>query len=749
MTALTPINWPSARHFTEALQYPSVSFTNSYLRDTLPAVDKLGMPLVTSGQFAYVYKLNRPDGGSWAVRCFRSYLADRQERYAAYDAHFRENFLGALPRFAYEPEGLFIGNRRYPILVMEWLSAPTLDSYVGKVLDKPDVLQHLADEWVRLMAELRAAGVAHGDLQHGNILVQNGGFRLVDLDGMYVPALRGWRACEVGHQHFQHPRRAESWFHEGLDNFSALSIYLSLIALAKRPSLWGEHHDENLLFTKQDFQQPDKSALWPRVSELSDEHKRLARLLSEACRQKQPDVPALDELVEVKEATALPAWMNAPEGVNVTTRTREAARPPAPAPTRAVARPWYAGGEILPADVAHIPVTVTPTGQTAATVNSGSVQTLFGNLQQRDPDDVWNNTVYYAAQGVKGVFSKIGAFWIIFLFSSVWIRLITGFWAMFGVDALGAFVLTLLLGALGFLIYGFLCALELANNSSAASPAPLLAGSGTVAPPQPVFAPNAAPAALPPAQASNIPWYRQQTTPPVASRPLPPGARRAPDWVLAAQPQSAPQNQPLAAIVAHYAHYHQPDCPEIAMIPAAELALFNAPVAAQQAGYQACSSCAPYAWPLAPPAVAPVAPAQPAPVMPPPVLAQPAPAPAKPLTPPQPVVANRDSGLYHRPDCEDAVIIPQEDEVKFDSPQVAEMAGFHRCMTCKPKAPGASASVLQPVIGSEETKIFHRPDCEWAGYIKQGQRAAFNNPAAAVAKGYYGCTTCKPDTANP
>jgi hypothetical protein len=39
------------------------------------------MPLVTSGQFAYVYKLNSMnDNGDFAVRCFRGYLGDRDQR---------------------------------------------------------------------------------------------------------------------------------------------------------------------------------------------------------------------------------------------------------------------------------------------------------------------------------------------------------------------------------------------------------------------------------------------------------------------------------------------------------------------------------------------------------------------------------------------------------------------------------------------------------------------------------------------
>ena len=91
-TGAIPRYWPSARYFTEAIQCPSICFAHPHLRRTLPAVDRLGMPLVTSGQFAYVYKLKSPNGvvgGDFAVRCFRGYLGDRDQRYRAIQEHLR------------------------------------------------------------------------------------------------------------------------------------------------------------------------------------------------------------------------------------------------------------------------------------------------------------------------------------------------------------------------------------------------------------------------------------------------------------------------------------------------------------------------------------------------------------------------------------------------------------------------------------------------------------------------------------
>src|SRR5919205_593901 len=291
--------WPTARNYAEAVQCPAVCFEQSSLKRMLPAVDRLGMPLVTSGQFAFVFKLN-PDAGqgdSLAVRCFRGFLGDREDRYRALDSHLEAHRIAALPRFKYMPQGILVAGRRYPVLVMEWVEGPTLDVYLDEAVGRREALMHLADDWLKLVAALNEAGVAHGDLQHGNIIVEHGQLRLVDLDGMYVPALEGFKASEVGHQHYQHPARDVTHFSRDTDNFSALVVYLSLISLAERPELWREHHDENLLFTRADFKHPEASALFPKIEAIGEEHARLAAALRAACTSGPAAAPPLTELV--------------------------------------------------------------------------------------------------------------------------------------------------------------------------------------------------------------------------------------------------------------------------------------------------------------------------------------------------------------------------------------------------------------------------------------------------------------------
>ena len=390
-----PRYWPSARYFTEAIQCPSICFSHPLLRQTLPAVDRLGMPLVTSGQFAYVYKLKSTNGnGDFAVRCFRGYLGDRDQRYRAIQDHLRSAPVSYLSEFTYATEGILVGGQRFPILFMQWIEGPTLDLYIGEMINRPDVLLHLSEEWLRLLSSLRTSGMAHGDLQHGNIIVEHGQLRLVDHDGIFVTPMAGWTASEVGHQHYQHPRRTANHFDEKLDNFSSLVIYLSLISLAERPSLWQEHHDENLLFTKADFANPATSQLFNKIRDLGPEHARLIDVLANAATGSPDDVPSVLDLVKSK--TSLPTWMTAPADIDTTPKTREVI-PAQPQKSREIR--W------IP------PQQKTRGASVPVSQSTGSFQTLFGNQSPQstaaviqDPHDLLQNTFTFSKEFVKKYF---------------------------------------------------------------------------------------------------------------------------------------------------------------------------------------------------------------------------------------------------------------------------------------------------------------------------------------------------------
>ncbi|HEV3469031.1 MAG TPA: Ada metal-binding domain-containing protein [Pyrinomonadaceae bacterium] len=531
--------WPSARAFAEAVQCPAVCFEEPTLKGMLPAVDRLGMPLVTSGQFAYVFKLNSPHGGdALAVRCFRGFHGGREERYRALDSHLAAHPAPALPRFKYLPEGVLVAGRRFPVLVMEWVAGPTLDVYLGEVVGRREVVLHMAGEWLRLMESLRAAGVAHGDLQHGNVIVERGRMRLVDLDGMYVPALAGLSASELGHQHYQHPARGADLFSPAVDNFSALVVYLSLVALAERPELWREHHDENLIFTRADFRDPEASALFRKVRETGPEQARLADALAAAAKAPPAETPWLLDLVEAQPR--LPAWMAAPAGVEVGGRTREVER--AGVAVAEVEPAWGRGRQRRP-----------PTALT-----SNTVQTIFGGRPVKggpvvaDPSDISGNTFFFAGRAAVNSYAYI---WWFFVHDSI----LSFFWQGFGVYSAGAStVCSVLFGVAVFLVYGLGRAFYEWDTASQQPAAQLPAGT-VFAPPLPLAAPAEQPAGTPlfgaaPAPASGV--------------------------------HRVVGNASLRL-------YHRPTCVWVDRIAARRRADFDSASSAHAAGYRPCRVCAP------------------------------------------------------------------------------------------------------------------------------------------------------------
>lgn len=210
---------------------------------------------------------------------------------------------------------------------MPWVEGYTLNSFVKEDVDRPRILKKLARIWVRMARHLREAGIAHADLQHGNVLLLPGtrtahslAIKLVDYDGMIVPALANSRSGEVGHPAYQHPQRQRESIYSGeVDRFPHLVIYTALRALmVGGGSLWERYDNgDNLLFRAQDFEAPAKSLLFYELLKIDDaDVRRLVEALIDACRGPLGRVPLLDELVGTEQATTAAADDNkAPSGM--------------------------------------------------------------------------------------------------------------------------------------------------------------------------------------------------------------------------------------------------------------------------------------------------------------------------------------------------------------------------------------------------------------------------------------------------
>ena len=293
---------PTPSEYQEALQAPAVAFADPELQDSTPRTNALGLPQPITGSFAAVFPVTTETGERYAVKCFLAERPDQQARYEAVAQALDAADHDAFIEFVYQPEGLSVRGEAYPLLKMEWAEGTTLNRFVEEHLDRPDLLDRLAEAWAGLMADLESMELAHGDLQHGNVLVQmvddGPRLRLVDYDTLYVPALEGRASAEVGHRNYQHPDRTDADFGPTLDRFAGLVIYAALRACAVRPELWDEYDTgENVLFRDADFYAPEESPLFGALAE-TEPLQEVQAALRTACYVQPTDVPPLSAVRE-------------------------------------------------------------------------------------------------------------------------------------------------------------------------------------------------------------------------------------------------------------------------------------------------------------------------------------------------------------------------------------------------------------------------------------------------------------------
>lgn len=304
------MRWPVAQDYNEAVQSPSLCFADPELRAGTAKTNLYGLPHQRSGAFASVFKLVR-EGQAHAVRCFLRRMDGLQERYEAIAAHLAAHQVKCLTYFDFFPDGIRVKGAWFPVLKMPWLEGQHLDSWIRENLHRPEAIRDLARQWLEVLEELRQAGVAHGDLQHGNILVDPAGLIfLVDYDGMFVPALRGHKVQEQGHRNYQHPGRTQAVFGPQLDHFSGWLIYFSLLAISEDPALWQRHGDgdDALLLKQRDLLNPGRGRAWADLDHHFFQDKSLAMWLRDFLQTPVENIPPVSTATSSDWQRDLPWW---------------------------------------------------------------------------------------------------------------------------------------------------------------------------------------------------------------------------------------------------------------------------------------------------------------------------------------------------------------------------------------------------------------------------------------------------------
>lgn len=275
---------------------------DDYLLQGLFEIDGRGRLISYTGGFTVVVPIN-VQGVKWALRCWYMDLGNVRKRMEVLANYLQKQSLSYFCDFSYVDEGIVVDGKIYPITRMKWIDGERLDKYICSNRNKASLLK-LADNFLNMCKQLHIHKIAHGDLQHGNIMVDSlGSLFLIDYDSMYVPAMKGESDIITGLKDYQHPNRKNNLYaSETLDYFSELIIYISILAAAENSELIGKYqigNAEHLLFTSDDFTDIENSAIYNDIYSLGGVFPLLLLILKEYLSKNNiNDLKPFDELLD-------------------------------------------------------------------------------------------------------------------------------------------------------------------------------------------------------------------------------------------------------------------------------------------------------------------------------------------------------------------------------------------------------------------------------------------------------------------
>lgn len=239
--------------------------------------------LAYTGGFSVVFPYIA-NGEKWAFRCWHTEMGDVRHRIETIAKAIQESGADYLCDFTYVDKGIIVDGQVYPTTRMRWIDGVTVKDYICRNKSDKIALEALADKFMAMAQDMHKRGFAHGDLQHGNIIVDDAGrLFLVDYDSFYCKELKGEPDIITGLKDYQHPlRQSNKVTSPKLDYFSELIIYLSIVGIAANPNLVDEfkvEDAEHLLFEAADYVDLHHSKIYQKLHNVSYEIDLLLQIL--------------------------------------------------------------------------------------------------------------------------------------------------------------------------------------------------------------------------------------------------------------------------------------------------------------------------------------------------------------------------------------------------------------------------------------------------------------------------------------
>lgn len=313
------MNYPLVSEYIEAIKSAEDNF--STLTNLQPVLDDEGNPIMSSGNYAVVFKMkNGQTGKLHAVKCFLKEQKGREENYAMISKELQKVKSPYILHVHYMKNELFVDTSQsdeseFPILLMDWVEGKTLSSFLNSQSKSISFnsefwtqegeyvalyeLRCLPANFVRMASWLIKQPFAHGDIKPDNIIIKpEGTFVLVDYDSMFVPSMQGMDNKYTGTPNFRHPSRFSQTLNKNVDNYAISVIALSLYTLSLKPELIEQNSDNCIISEEEALNIHDHWMFSDEVLMSNPQFQELLSLYLHTISQNKLSVAFFDECVE-------------------------------------------------------------------------------------------------------------------------------------------------------------------------------------------------------------------------------------------------------------------------------------------------------------------------------------------------------------------------------------------------------------------------------------------------------------------
>mgnify|MGYP002623751385 CR=1 FL=1 len=123
-----------------------------------------------AGGFTVVFPV-MVNGQKWAYRCWHHNVGNLRPHFEILSEELQKLNNPYFCDFTYVDEGIMVNGFKYPTTRMRWIDGENIKQFICNHKGEKMRLKKLADSFLSMIQTLHQQEIAHGDLQHGNILV--------------------------------------------------------------------------------------------------------------------------------------------------------------------------------------------------------------------------------------------------------------------------------------------------------------------------------------------------------------------------------------------------------------------------------------------------------------------------------------------------------------------------------------------------------------------------------------------------